>query len=248
MAGGGGGEGHGTRRRERGGGLGIPYRGTKEAPPVPFDYGALIKRTLGHLGCEVQIEPGRLIVGNAGLLVAAVIYRKAGEGRDFLIVDAAMNDLIRPAMYDAWHDIVPVAEPVPDTPVGAVVGGGRVAGTAGHSARGPGLADVGGLAELQWSAEYADLHGSMIATHGTGDGLIGLAAQVQVAATLPKNYIAFEYPTGNPEWWYDIVEGLPNPIVKDSFIEVWDTPGLGVTLNAEAAAAYLRPEDADFFE
>ena len=113
---------------------------------------------------------------------------------------------------------------------------------------GPDLADVGGLAELKWIAEYADLHGIMIAPHGTGDGLIGLAAQVQVAATLPKNYIAFEYPTGNPEWWYDIVEGLPNPIVKDSFIEVWDTPGLGVTLNAEAAAAYLRPEDADFFE
>ncbi|HSF95062.1 MAG TPA: diaminopimelate decarboxylase, partial [Thermohalobaculum sp.] len=64
--------------------------------------------------------PGRLIVGNAGLLVAEVIYRKEGEGRDFLIVDAAMNDLIRPAMYDAWHDIVAVDEPGPDTPVGPV--------------------------------------------------------------------------------------------------------------------------------
>ncbi len=113
---------------------------------------------------------------------------------------------------------------------------------------GPDLADVGGLAELKWIAEYADLHGIMIAPHGTGDGLIGLVAQVQVAAALPQNYIAFEYPTGNPEGWYDIVEGLPDPIVKDSFIEVWDTPGLGVTLNEEAAAAYLRPEDADFFE
>ena len=113
---------------------------------------------------------------------------------------------------------------------------------------GPDLADVGGMAELKWIAEYADLHGIMIAPHGTGDGLIGLAAQVQVAATLPKNYIAFEYPTGDPEWWYDIVEGLPDPIVKDSFIEVWDTPGLGVTLNAEAAAGHLRPEDSDFFE
>jgi L-alanine-DL-glutamate epimerase-like enolase superfamily enzyme len=113
---------------------------------------------------------------------------------------------------------------------------------------GPDLADVGGMAELKWIAEYADLHGISIAPHGTGDGLIGLAAQVQVAATLPKNYIAFEYPTGNPEWWYDIVEGLPDPIVKDSFIDVWDTPGLGVSLNVEAARKHLRPEDADFFD
>ena len=71
----------------------------------------MIRRTVGHLGCEIDIEPGRLIAGNAGILLARVIYRKHGEGRDFLIVDAAMNDLVRPAMYDAWHDIVPVAEP-----------------------------------------------------------------------------------------------------------------------------------------
>jgi L-alanine-DL-glutamate epimerase-like enolase superfamily enzyme len=113
---------------------------------------------------------------------------------------------------------------------------------------GPDLADVGGMAELKWIAEYADLHGISIAPHGTGDGLIGLAAQVHVAATLPKNYIAFEYPTGKPDWWYEIVEGLPNPIVKDSFIDVWDTPGLGVSLNVEATKKYLRPEDADFFD
>jgi len=113
-------DGHDIRRLDLGGGLGIPYQRSNAAPPLPFDYGALIKRTVGHLGCEIEIEPGRLIVGNAGLLVASVIYRKRGEGRDFLIVDAAMNDLIRPAMYDAWHDIVPVREPGPDTPVGPV--------------------------------------------------------------------------------------------------------------------------------
>ena len=82
-----------------------------EAPPLPFDYGEVIRRTVGHLGCEIEIEPGRLIAGNAGVLLARVIYLKRGEGRDFLILDAAMNDLIRPAMYDAWHDIVPVVEP-----------------------------------------------------------------------------------------------------------------------------------------
>ena len=84
---------------------------SNEAPPLPFDYGEVVRRTVGHLGCEIEIEPGRLIAGNAGVLLARVIYLKHGEGRDFLILDAAMNDLIRPAMYDAWHDIVPVVEP-----------------------------------------------------------------------------------------------------------------------------------------
>ena len=104
-------DGHAIRRLDLGGGLGIPYRRSNEAPPLPFDYGEVIRRTVGHLGCEIEIEPGRLIAGNAGVLLSRVIYRKRGEGRDFLIVDAGMNDLIRPAMYDAWHDIVPVAEP-----------------------------------------------------------------------------------------------------------------------------------------
>jgi len=106
-------DGHTIRRLDLGGGLGIPYARSNEAPPLPSDYGALIKRTVGHLGCEIEIEPGRLIVGNAGLLVSRVIYIKSGEGRDFLILDGAMNDLIRPAMYEAYHDIVPVKEPAP---------------------------------------------------------------------------------------------------------------------------------------
>ncbi len=76
-----------------------------------MDYGALIKRTVGDLGCEIEIEPGRLISGNAGILVTQVIYVKNGEDRDFLIIDAAMNDLIRPAMYGSHHDIIPVEEP-----------------------------------------------------------------------------------------------------------------------------------------
>ncbi|MDP6512009.1 MAG: mandelate racemase/muconate lactonizing enzyme family protein [SAR202 cluster bacterium] len=113
---------------------------------------------------------------------------------------------------------------------------------------GPDPADVGGIAELKWIAEYADLHGVLMAPHGTGDGLIGLAALVQVSATLPQNYIGFEYPVGNPEWWYDIVEGLPNPIVKDSFIEVWDTPGMGVDLIPEEVRKFLSEEDVDFFD
>lgn len=106
-------DGHDIRRLDLGGGLGIPYQRDNNAPPLPVEYGQVIRETVGHLGCEVQIEPGRLIVGNAGVLVAAVIYVKEGEDRRFLILDAAMNDLVRPAMYGAWHDVVPVVEPEP---------------------------------------------------------------------------------------------------------------------------------------
>ena len=104
-------DGHDIRRLDLGGGLGIPYRRSNTAPPLPFDYGEVVRRTVGHLGCEIEIEPGRLIAGNAGILLSRVLYLKKGEGRDFLILDGAMNDLVRPAMYEAWHDIVPVIEP-----------------------------------------------------------------------------------------------------------------------------------------
>ena len=103
-------DGHTIRRLDLGGGLGIPYTRSNEAPPLPREYGALIQRVLGHLGCEIEIEPGRLISGNAGVLVSQVIYVKNGEDRDFLILDAAMNDLVRPSMYGAHHDILPLRE------------------------------------------------------------------------------------------------------------------------------------------
>jgi L-alanine-DL-glutamate epimerase-like enolase superfamily enzyme len=113
---------------------------------------------------------------------------------------------------------------------------------------GPDPEDVGGIAEMKWIAEYADLHGIQIAPHGIFDGLIGLAAHVQVAAALPQNYIAFEYPLGQPDWWYDIIDGLPNPIVDHGFIKVWDKPGLGVSFNVKAAKAHLADEDRKFFD
>jgi len=113
---------------------------------------------------------------------------------------------------------------------------------------GPDPCDIGGIAELKWVAEYADLHGILMAPHGIGDGLLGLAALVQVCATLPQNYIAFEYPIGKPKWWYDIVEGLPSPIVKDGFIEVWDRPGMGVNLIPETTKPFLKEEDQSFFD
>ena len=113
---------------------------------------------------------------------------------------------------------------------------------------GPDPLDVGGIAELKWIAEYADLHGVLMAPHGTGDGLLGLGALTQVCATLPDNFIAFEYPTASTEWWPRIVEGLPNPIVTNSFVDVPDRPGMGIDLVADAARRYLPAEDADFFD
>ena len=117
-------DGHDIRRLDLGGGLGIPYHRSNDAPPLPQEYGEMIKRTVGSLECEIQIEPGRLIAGNAGIMVSRVIYVKQGADRQFLILDAAMNDLVRPAMYDAHHDIVPVVEPTPgaDTQAYDVVG------------------------------------------------------------------------------------------------------------------------------
>ena len=102
-------EGHDIRRLDLGGGLGIPYR--DETPPPPAAYAAVVKETVGHLGCELTFEPGRLLVGNAGVLVSRVLYVKDGSDRRFVIVDAAMNDLMRPALYEAWHDIRPLKEP-----------------------------------------------------------------------------------------------------------------------------------------
>ena len=103
--------GHDIAHIDLGGGLGIPYRGDNDIPPHPDEYAAMVKRTVGHLGCSLTFEPGRLIAGNAGILVSRVIYEKQGDDRAFLILDAAMNDLIRPTLYDAFHEIRPVAEP-----------------------------------------------------------------------------------------------------------------------------------------
>lgn len=108
--------GHEISRVDLGGGLGIPYTHSNQPPPLPADYAALIKRVFTGLGCEIEIEPGRLISGNAGILVSSVIYTKQGEGRDFIILDAAMNDLARPAMYGAHHDVIPLKSSPPETP------------------------------------------------------------------------------------------------------------------------------------
>src|SRR3954466_2074815 len=103
-------DGHTISHVDFGGGLGIPYHADRVAPPVPAAYAAMVKRVTHNLGCTLMFEPGRMIVGNAGILVARVIYVKHGDARNFVIIDAAMNDLIRPTLYEAHHDILPVRE------------------------------------------------------------------------------------------------------------------------------------------
>ncbi len=104
-------KGHAIKHIDLGGGLGIPYDPEAEAPPPPSAYGDMIREVLGDLDCSIILEPGRLIAGNAGLLLTQLLYEKQGENRTFYILDAAMNDLSRPAMYDAYHAITPVREP-----------------------------------------------------------------------------------------------------------------------------------------
>jgi len=108
-------DGHVIRHVDLGGGLGIPYREDNEPPPDPNAYAAVVKRATRDLDCQLIFEPGRLIVGNAGILVTRVLYVKRGEAKTFVIVDAGMNDLVRPTLYDAHHDLRPVRE----APVGA---------------------------------------------------------------------------------------------------------------------------------
>jgi len=106
-------DGHRIEHVDLGGGLGIPYRTDNNPPPFPEDYARIVARHTAALDCTVMLEPGRAIVGNAGVLVASVIYLKKGENKRFVIVDAAMNDLVRPTLYDAHHDILPVKAPAP---------------------------------------------------------------------------------------------------------------------------------------
>jgi diaminopimelate decarboxylase len=117
-------DGHTISHVDFGGGLGIPYHLDQTAPPAPAAYAEMVKRVSHNLGCTLMFEPGRMIVGNAGILVTRVIYLKHGDAKNFVVIDAAMNDLIRPTLYEAHHDILPVrlAEPAARTIVADVVG------------------------------------------------------------------------------------------------------------------------------
>lgn len=114
-------DGHDITRLDLGGGLGIPYEGD-DFPPLPREYAEMVTRVVSHLGCQIIIEPGRFLVGNSGILVSKVVYVKKGEKRKFLIIDAAMNDLIRPSMYDAYHGIDPVVKSDEESALFDIVG------------------------------------------------------------------------------------------------------------------------------
>jgi L-alanine-DL-glutamate epimerase-like enolase superfamily enzyme len=120
----------------------------------------------------------------------------------------------------------------------------------GHAVNvvGPDPCDVGGIAELKWIAEYADLHGILMAPHGTANGIFGLAAHIQVGATLPDNFIAFEYPARFEPFWYEITEGFDGAPVVDGLIDVPDRPGMGLEFIPDAAREYLSDADKDFFD
>ena len=109
-------DGHEITHIDLGGGLGIPYEEDAKAPPHPNDYAAIIEQAIGDLDATLVFEPGRLIAGNAGILVSKVLYLKKGAAKDFLIVDAAMNDLIRPTLYEAYHQILPIDESINEQP------------------------------------------------------------------------------------------------------------------------------------
>jgi len=109
-------QGHAIRYVDLGGGLGIPYQHGNQPPPHPEEYGRIAREAFDGMPVQLLFEPGRIIAGNAGVLVSEVIYVKHGEAKNFLILDAGMNDLIRPTLYDAWHDMLPLAEPAPDAP------------------------------------------------------------------------------------------------------------------------------------
>ena len=109
-------DGHAVSHIDFGGGLGIPYVAGNEGPPSPQAYADVVKSAVKGLDCTLLFEPGRLLVGNAGILVARVLYVKKGEAKNFLVIDAAMNDLIRPTLYEAHHDILPVKQASADTP------------------------------------------------------------------------------------------------------------------------------------
>jgi diaminopimelate decarboxylase len=109
-------DGHAIEHLDMGGGLGVPYRGGNDMPPSPLEYARVVREAVGDLGFKVCLEPGRMIVANAGVLVSRVIYAKHGRDKTFTVIDAAMNDLIRPTLYEAHHDIWPVVEALASKP------------------------------------------------------------------------------------------------------------------------------------
>jgi len=154
-------DGHVIERLDLGGGLGIPYKG--EETPSPGEYAAVVKSATADLGCSLILEPGRMIAGNAGVLVTGVVYVKEGATRSFAIVDAAMNDLLRPALYKSFHEIVPVREPAPDEELREIDVVGPVCETGDSFGAGRALPQLaaGDLLALRTAGAYCAVMASM---------------------------------------------------------------------------------------
>ncbi len=160
-------DGHAIDHIDAGGGLGIPYRLDDPAPPDPAAYGEIIRRRFGNLGATILFEPGRVFVGNAGVLVAEVVYVKQGAAKTFVILDAGMNDLIRPTLYEAHHDIRPVRQPDPNAePIVADVVGG-ICETGDYLALDRRLPPLksGDLVAIMTAGAYGAVQGSTYNTH-----------------------------------------------------------------------------------
>ncbi|MEQ1770464.1 MAG: mandelate racemase/muconate lactonizing enzyme family protein [Devosia sp.] len=203
------------------------------------------KRTLGSsIGLAVDAGPGYFPQD-------ALRYAKALEDQHLLwIEDMITGDYVPYVNPDVYREITPHTTTPIHTGEQIYLRQNYKALIETHAVDviGPDPADVGGIAELKWIAEYADLHGIAMAPHGTANGIFGLGAHIQVAATLPDNFIAFEYPARFEDFWYDITEGFDGMPVKDGMIDVPDRPGMGVEFNVKAAKKYLDEGDADFFD
>ena len=203
------------------------------------------KETLGpHYGMAVDAGPGYLAHD-------ALRFAKALEPLHLLWVeDMITGDYVPFVNPDVYREVTPYTTTPIHTGEQIYLRQNFKPLIESHAVNviGPDPCDVGGIAELKWIAEYADLHGIAMAPHGTANGIFGLAALIQVCATLPDNFIAFEYPARFEPFWYDITEGFDGVPVHNGMIDVPDRPGMGVNLIPEAARSYLSEGDADFFD
>jgi len=210
-------QGHTIRRVDLGGGIGICY--ADETPPSPEAYAALVRQHFGNSGLHIGMEPGRRLVGEAGILVSRVIYAKHGEDKNFLIIDAAMNDLVRPAMYEAWHDIVPVQAP---TPTSATADAPAYGGEAARRLSATTLYDVVGPI-----CETSDLFGQdRLLPTAQPDDLIAITCAGAYGASMSSTYNAR---TLIPEIMVDgeTFALIRRPVTIDEQIQ-WDVPPVWV--------------------
>ncbi len=194
-------DGHQLTHADVGGGLGIPYKDDNDPPPPPAFYAEVVKKHMAALGLKVVFEPGRLLVGNAGILVARVIYVKRGEGKTFVITDAGMNDLIRPTLYEAYHAIKPVRQPAVGAPVETVDVVGPVCETGDYIALDRPLPELkaGDLIAIMSAGAYGAVQGNTYNTRSLAPEVLvsGTAHAVVRPRLEPKDIIALDR---LPDW------------------------------------------------